>query len=173
MPISWPVAKILEFVLGPHHGIIYRRGGKSIWIWSKFILFMAAFQSWRNSLHCIRTWELMEATSRSAEVYTSMNFDWIRLDRRTQSPSCNIHWICKKKLSGRWVERFCSPAMPCSTVLSGNDANSRCFHAFNRLPARLRSHEENLHDWAQSSTCLWRNWDTRSSTSCSCFHGHR
>ncbi|THU82607.1 DUF21-domain-containing protein [Dendrothele bispora CBS 962.96] len=25
MPISWPVAKILEFVLGPHHGIIYRR----------------------------------------------------------------------------------------------------------------------------------------------------
>ncbi|KAK7467311.1 hypothetical protein VKT23_004368 [Stygiomarasmius scandens] len=26
MPISWPVAKILEFVLGPHHGIIYRRG---------------------------------------------------------------------------------------------------------------------------------------------------
>ncbi|KAJ8075770.1 hypothetical protein PM082_021400 [Marasmius tenuissimus] len=24
--ISWPVAKFLEFVLGPHHGIIYRRG---------------------------------------------------------------------------------------------------------------------------------------------------
>jgi metal transporter CNNM len=23
--ISWPVAKILEFVLGEHHGIIYRR----------------------------------------------------------------------------------------------------------------------------------------------------
>lgn len=23
--ISWPVAKLLEFVLGPHHGIIYRR----------------------------------------------------------------------------------------------------------------------------------------------------
>ncbi|KAF9546037.1 DUF21-domain-containing protein [Agrocybe pediades] len=27
--IAWPVAKLLEFVLGPHHGIIYRRGGKS------------------------------------------------------------------------------------------------------------------------------------------------
>lgn len=24
-PISWPVAKLLEFVLGAHHGIIYRR----------------------------------------------------------------------------------------------------------------------------------------------------
>ncbi|KAG5641358.1 hypothetical protein DXG03_005441, partial [Asterophora parasitica] len=24
--IAWPVAKLLEFVLGPHHGIIYRRG---------------------------------------------------------------------------------------------------------------------------------------------------
>jgi hypothetical protein len=24
--VSWPVAKLLEFVLGPHHGIIYRRG---------------------------------------------------------------------------------------------------------------------------------------------------
>ncbi|RXW20056.1 hypothetical protein EST38_g5808 [Candolleomyces aberdarensis] len=24
--ISWPIAKFLEFVLGPHHGIIYRRG---------------------------------------------------------------------------------------------------------------------------------------------------
>lgn len=25
--VSWPVAKFLEWVLGPHHGIIYRRGG--------------------------------------------------------------------------------------------------------------------------------------------------
>ena len=25
--IAWPVAKILEFTLGPHHGIIYRRAG--------------------------------------------------------------------------------------------------------------------------------------------------
>jgi metal transporter CNNM len=25
--IAWPVAKILEWVLGPHHGIIYRRAG--------------------------------------------------------------------------------------------------------------------------------------------------
>ncbi|KDQ13557.1 hypothetical protein BOTBODRAFT_33567 [Botryobasidium botryosum FD-172 SS1] len=24
--VAWPVAKVLEFVLGPHHGIIYRRG---------------------------------------------------------------------------------------------------------------------------------------------------
>ncbi|KAI4525546.1 DUF21-domain-containing protein [Schizophyllum commune Loenen D] len=24
--ISWPVSKLLEFILGPHHGIIYRRG---------------------------------------------------------------------------------------------------------------------------------------------------
>jgi metal transporter CNNM len=23
--IAWPVAKLLEFALGPHHGIIYRR----------------------------------------------------------------------------------------------------------------------------------------------------
>ncbi len=23
--VAWPVAKLLEFVLGPHHGIIYRR----------------------------------------------------------------------------------------------------------------------------------------------------
>jgi metal transporter CNNM len=26
--IAWPVAKLLEFALGPHHGIIYRRAGK-------------------------------------------------------------------------------------------------------------------------------------------------
>lgn len=26
--VSWPVAKLLEFALGPHHGIIYRRAGK-------------------------------------------------------------------------------------------------------------------------------------------------
>lgn len=26
--VAWPVAKFLEFILGPHHGIIYRRGGK-------------------------------------------------------------------------------------------------------------------------------------------------
>lgn len=25
--IAWPVAKILEVILGPHHGIIYRRAG--------------------------------------------------------------------------------------------------------------------------------------------------
>ena len=25
--IAWPIAKILEFTLGPHHGIIYRRAG--------------------------------------------------------------------------------------------------------------------------------------------------
>jgi hypothetical protein len=25
--VAWPVAKILEFTLGPHHGIIYRRAG--------------------------------------------------------------------------------------------------------------------------------------------------
>jgi hypothetical protein len=25
--IAWPIAKILEFILGPHHGIIYRRAG--------------------------------------------------------------------------------------------------------------------------------------------------
>lgn len=24
--VAWPVAKILEWSLGPHHGIIYRRG---------------------------------------------------------------------------------------------------------------------------------------------------
>ena len=24
-PIAWPVAKLLEYVLGAHHGIIYRR----------------------------------------------------------------------------------------------------------------------------------------------------
>ncbi len=23
--VAWPVAKLLEFALGPHHGIIYRR----------------------------------------------------------------------------------------------------------------------------------------------------
>ena len=23
--VSWPVAKLLEFILGPHHGIMYRR----------------------------------------------------------------------------------------------------------------------------------------------------
>jgi hypothetical protein len=27
--IAWPVAKLLEFVLGAHHGIIYRRAGES------------------------------------------------------------------------------------------------------------------------------------------------
>ena len=27
--ISWPVAKLLEFILGSHHGIMYRRAGKS------------------------------------------------------------------------------------------------------------------------------------------------
>ncbi|EJD48668.1 DUF21-domain-containing protein [Auricularia subglabra TFB-10046 SS5] len=26
LPIAWPVAKLLEVILGPHHGIIYRRG---------------------------------------------------------------------------------------------------------------------------------------------------
>ena len=26
--IAWPVAKLLELSLGPHHGIIYRRAGK-------------------------------------------------------------------------------------------------------------------------------------------------
>ena len=26
--IAWPVAKILELSLGPHHGIIYRRAGR-------------------------------------------------------------------------------------------------------------------------------------------------
>lgn len=26
--IAWPVAKILELALGPHHGIIYRRAGR-------------------------------------------------------------------------------------------------------------------------------------------------
>ena len=25
--VAWPIAKLLEFVLGPHHGIIYRRDG--------------------------------------------------------------------------------------------------------------------------------------------------
>jgi hypothetical protein len=24
--VAWPVAKLLETILGPHHGIIYRRG---------------------------------------------------------------------------------------------------------------------------------------------------
>jgi metal transporter CNNM len=27
--VSWPIAKILELALGPHHGIIYRRAGMS------------------------------------------------------------------------------------------------------------------------------------------------
>lgn len=27
--VAWPVAKLLEFVLGSHHGIIYRRAGMS------------------------------------------------------------------------------------------------------------------------------------------------
>jgi metal transporter CNNM len=31
--ISWPVAKLLEFALGPHHGIIYRRAGISVLFW--------------------------------------------------------------------------------------------------------------------------------------------
>ncbi|KZV90796.1 DUF21-domain-containing protein [Exidia glandulosa HHB12029] len=26
LPLAWPVAKLLELILGPHHGIIYRRG---------------------------------------------------------------------------------------------------------------------------------------------------
>ena len=26
--VAWPVAKLLELVLGPHHGIIYRRAGE-------------------------------------------------------------------------------------------------------------------------------------------------
>ena len=26
--VSWPVAKLMEFILGPHHGIMYRRAGK-------------------------------------------------------------------------------------------------------------------------------------------------
>ena len=25
---AWPVAKLLEYILGPHHGIIYRRSGR-------------------------------------------------------------------------------------------------------------------------------------------------
>lgn len=25
--VSWPIAKLLEIILGPHHGIIYRRAG--------------------------------------------------------------------------------------------------------------------------------------------------
>lgn len=28
--IAWPIAKLLEFTLGPHHGIVYRKDGKSI-----------------------------------------------------------------------------------------------------------------------------------------------
>jgi hypothetical protein len=32
--IAWPIAKILELILGPHHGIIYRRAG--IYIHSSF-----------------------------------------------------------------------------------------------------------------------------------------
>jgi hypothetical protein len=28
--IAWPIAKILEIILGPHHGIIYRRAGRYI-----------------------------------------------------------------------------------------------------------------------------------------------
>ena len=28
--MAWPVAKLLELVLGPHHGIIYRRAGMSL-----------------------------------------------------------------------------------------------------------------------------------------------
>ncbi len=28
--IAWPIAKLLEFALGPHHGIVYRRDGKYI-----------------------------------------------------------------------------------------------------------------------------------------------
>lgn len=28
--VAWPVAKLLELVLGPHHGIIYRRAGMSL-----------------------------------------------------------------------------------------------------------------------------------------------
>ena len=28
--VSWPIAKILELALGPHHGIIYRRAGPSL-----------------------------------------------------------------------------------------------------------------------------------------------
>jgi metal transporter CNNM len=26
--VAWPVAKLLELVLGPHHGIMYRRAGR-------------------------------------------------------------------------------------------------------------------------------------------------
>ena len=25
--VSWPVAKFMEIILGPHHGIMYRRAG--------------------------------------------------------------------------------------------------------------------------------------------------
>lgn len=28
--IAWPVAKLLEFTLGAHHGIIYRRSGECL-----------------------------------------------------------------------------------------------------------------------------------------------
>lgn len=31
--IAWPVAKLLEFALGPHHGIIYRRAGECFVVW--------------------------------------------------------------------------------------------------------------------------------------------
>ena len=34
--IAWPIAKVLEFTLGPHHGIIYRRAGTCLPIFRHF-----------------------------------------------------------------------------------------------------------------------------------------
>jgi hypothetical protein len=36
--IAWPIAKVLEFTLGSHHGIIYRRAGTIIQHLSLFVL---------------------------------------------------------------------------------------------------------------------------------------
>jgi hypothetical protein len=36
--IAWPIAKILEFTLGPHHGIIYRRAGMMPPLLSSYLL---------------------------------------------------------------------------------------------------------------------------------------
>jgi hypothetical protein len=82
--VAWPVAKLLEFVLGSHHGIIYRRAGTSricFWYYGAH-----PAQSSRSSSPCTRPRSNTEATSR-----------W------TLSQSSVRRLICRKRLCARYV----------------------------------------------------------------------
>lgn len=48
--IAWPIAKILECILGPHHGIIYRRAGMYL-LSSLFLCFNDMCRT--EGAHCV------------------------------------------------------------------------------------------------------------------------